>query len=358
MLTARRASLRLVVVAERGLASPSSRTWLAGGHPQADSLGHLRRPCAARYHIVREGQALEAGGLGGRHVVSVRVASKGLSDELKGGMYAVIETPTGHAYHVPLAARLAEDLRSSDIVSFTTKPEAAVRPVDRHIADVARARGGVYALNLETDVPIARSASRRLSQLERLGLAAPAGPDRWTVSPNLLKDLEERHRPAVPKHRIFIRKEPLSLADQIRHPGPVWLDRVDAASMAPYGFGAELRRATRGRSEQMRQLGIAPDDPKRHAALRELERRAVGKKIAADSGRVFVPVVPDRLRGHVQLQEAPGGGSYTVVSDGSRFAVLRTTTSLRAMQGKSVVVSRDSKARFVVRQDPDRGLGR
>jgi hypothetical protein len=33
---------------------------------------------------------------------SGRVADKGLSDELVGGFYAVVETPTRCAYHVPL----------------------------------------------------------------------------------------------------------------------------------------------------------------------------------------------------------------------------------------------------------------
>jgi hypothetical protein len=37
--------------------------------------------------------------------------------------------------------------------------------------------------------------------------------------------------------------------------------------------------------------------------------------------------------------------------------VLRTTTSMRVMQGKPIVISRNSKGRLVVRPDPDRGLG-
>ena len=356
-------SLRL---AERRSAS----SWSLSGTWQADlrelgSRGDILKQIHAaisgdrsRYHIVREGQALETGGVREAPVLTGRVASKGLSDELKGAMYAVIETPRGHAYHVPLAARLAEDIRPGDIVSFTTKPEAAVRPVDRHIAEVSRARGGVYALDVETGDPTARSAGGRLRELERFGLAKPAGPNRWTVSPNLVTQLEERARTAPAKHHLFIRKEPLSLEQQVRHPGPAWLDRVDAASLAPYGFGAELRRAARGRSEVLRQLCVAPDDPKRHAALSELDRRALGKQIAARSGQVFLSATPDRLRGRVQLAEAPGGASYAVVSDGVRFAVLRTTTLLRAMEGKAVVISRDPTGRLVVRQDIDRGLGR
>jgi hypothetical protein len=37
--------------------------------------------------------------------------------------------------------------------------------------------------------------------------------------------------------------------------------------------------------------------------------------------------------------------------------VFETTATLRAMQGKSVVVSRDSRGALVVRPDLDRGLG-
>ena len=192
-----------------------------------------------------------------------------MSDELKGRLYAVIETPTGHAVHVQLDPRSAEDLRPGDIVSVTSQPERAIRPVDRHIADVARARGGVYALDSEAVDATARAARWRLRELERLGLATPAGPGGWTLPPDLLDQLQARHRAAPPKHRLSIRKEPLSLADQIRYLGPVWLDRVDAATLAPYGFGAELRHAVQNRAETLRQLGIAPDGPSRLVALRE-----------------------------------------------------------------------------------------
>jgi type IV secretory pathway VirD2 relaxase len=92
----------------------------------------------SRYHVVREGQELPGDSGGAARVLAGRVASKGLSDELKGGFYAVIETPHGAAYHVPLDARTAEALREGDLVTFTTRPEAAVRPVDRMIAERAR----------------------------------------------------------------------------------------------------------------------------------------------------------------------------------------------------------------------------
>jgi hypothetical protein len=239
----------------------------------------------------------------------------------------------------------------------TSRRERAVRPVDRHIANVARARGGVYAHDSEAVNATERAADWRLRELERLGLAMPAGPGAWTLPADLLDQLEARHRAAPAKHRLIIRKEPLSLADQIRYLGPVWLDRVDVAALAPYGFGAELRHAVQDRAETLRQLGIAPDGPSRLDALRERERRAVGEQMAAHLGQTFVGRMPERFSGRVEIHAAPGGPAYAVISDGSRFGVMETTTLLRALQGKSVVLTRDSKGGLVVRPDRDRGLG-
>jgi hypothetical protein len=67
--------------------------------------------------------------------------------------------------------------------------------------------------------------------------------------------------------------------------------------------------------------------------------------------------MPERFRGRLEIRAAPGGSSYAVISDGSRFGALESTTTLRGMQGKSVVLSRDAKGRLVVRPDLDRGLG-
>ncbi len=310
----------------------------------------------ARYHVLRPGNALETDARCSDVAVTGRVASKGLSDELKGGFYAVIETPSGHAYHVPLNARSASDLRPGDIVSFKTKPDPPVRAIDREIAEIARVQGGSVVLGEGTDAAV-HPVARRLRELERLGLASQDGANRWRVSTNLVRELEERHRTNPPRHRVVLRKEALSVEAQVGHPGPVWLDRLRADSVAPYGFGAEAKRALAQRGHVLRQLGVQADQPNRVAALREVERRAVGREIAARSGQLFVASPPDGMRGRVELHTAHAGTSYAVVSDGSRLAVLRTTMSLRALQGKSVVLARDSKGRLVIRQDLERGLG-
>jgi hypothetical protein len=67
-----------------------------------------------RYHVVRGGQALQPDVRDGP-VVTGRVDRKGLSDELKGVFYAVVETPAGSAYLrvVVRIDRLGHELRDA-----------------------------------------------------------------------------------------------------------------------------------------------------------------------------------------------------------------------------------------------------
>jgi hypothetical protein len=284
------------------------------------------------------------------------VASKGLSDELKGSFYVVLETPTGHAYHLPLDARTAEELRPGDIVTFATRREAAVRPVDREIAQAAAARAGSYAPE-----PAADSAPhphlRRLRWLEREGLAALEAPGRWRIAPNLLQELEARHQRAPARYELRVRKEPLSLEQQIQHRGPTAIDGIKAETLSPFGFGAEMKRALEQRQAVPSKLGIRPGDPTLSPDRHELERSAVGEAFAARTRQTFIRDTPDRFRGRVQLEETRFP-DCAVVSDGLRFVVLRTSPELRAAQWKKVSLTRDSQGRVLVRTEMDKDLVR
>ena len=366
VLVARLEHLEGLALAER----VSRTSWrLAGGWQQrlrdrgarGDILQQIHAAVGgdpARYDVVRPGEALAPETSAPSRAVTGRVATKGLSDELRGRYYAVIETPTGRAYHVPIDARSAESLRPGDIVSLATPPETAVRPADRRIVEAARAGGGLYVAEPKAD-GASHPHARRLRELERLGLATAEAPGRWRVPPDLLERLVAQAREAPPRHRLVIHKEPLPLRDQISHPGPVWLDRVEATSLARYGLGGDVRRALAERREVLQRLGIAPDDPNRVAKLREMQRRALGTQIAARSGLAFLPRIPEGFRGRVQPAGSPAlSGAYTLVSDGRRFVVLRTTPALRAFMGKTVAVTRGPKGRLVVRPAPDRDRDR
>jgi hypothetical protein len=307
----------------------------------------------SRYDAVRPGEALPREPASAAPTVTSRVAGKGLSDELKGTFYAVIETPAGRAYHVPLDARSVETVGVGDLVSLATPPESPVRPVDRQIAEAARARGGVFAVDASASGD-AQGLVRRLRDLEQAGLVAAEGPAHWKVPPDLVDRLSERGRDAPPRHRLVVRKEPLSLKEQVVHRGPVWLDRIETKTLAHWGLGADVRQAVAARREALRRLGIGPDDPDRVGKVRELERRALGAEIAARSGMTFLARAPEGFRGRIQPTEGTGPPSaYAVVSDGERFVVLRATSALRALQGQSVAVARDAQGRLVVRPGPD-----
>jgi type IV secretory pathway VirD2 relaxase len=214
-----------------------------------------------------------------------RVAQKGLSDELRGSFYAVIETADGAGYHVPLGSRAAEQLRPGDLVAFSP---------------------------------------------------APAQPERSGA----------RH---APKPRAIVRPMAMPIAGQVRHRGPVWIDHVDPRSLAPYGLGADIRPHLDERQSHLRKLGIDPMDPHRIAALQELERRAVGEGMARPGiafvqatpegfrGRLEAPV------------RAADGSPYAVVSDGARIVVVPISRDARYTNGQAAEIARDDSGKLCVR---------
>jgi len=312
---------------------------------------------SSRYRIVRAGEPI----LTGLHAreepepLVGRVASKGLSDEMKGIFYAVLETPDGFAYHVPIGAKTAESIRPGELVLFGTRPELVVRPVDRRIAEIARDAGGVYALHPADEDGDRARAARRLRELEREGLVAPHGPDRWRVPADLIEKLESRPRTDPPRDRLWLKTLPLTLEEAPSRRGPVWLDQVTGDGLAPWGFGADVRRALGRRRDALRGLGIAPDDPRKNAKLREIERLAVGERMATQTGQQFLAKTPERFRGRVQA--GPEAALYLVVTDGSRFVLVPSSLELRALATKTIALSRDAQGRLTIRAD-DRDRGR
>ncbi len=308
---------------------------------------------AERFHVVRPGQGLPdgQGGVEERTLVG-RIVRKGLGDELNGRtFYAVIETSTGDAYHVTVAARAADALRVGDLVSLVTKREPAVQPVDRHLAEVAAAHRGVYELAGDADRrDVARLAARRLRDLDRAGLVASPAPGQWTVPFDLLAQLEKRHRDVPARYRLSLEAMPLGLAAQVGHRGPVWLDTLDAGRLATKGFGAEVRAALERRRQTLRELGIAPDDPQRRGKIADLERRAVGEENARRSGQLFLEgAPPPGFRG--RIEPGPERSLYLAVSDGVRFVLVKDAPEARSRTGQLVEVVRDGSGRAVLAED-------
>jgi hypothetical protein len=309
---------------------------------------------AERFRVVARGLGLPdgRGGVDERTLVG-RVVRKGLADELKGqAFYAVIEMATGDAYHVTLGARVADALRVGDLVAFATPREAAVAPIDMHIAEVSAAHLGIYELGSDSRADgVGRAASRRLRELERLGLVSSPAPGQWNVPPDLVAQLETRAREAPGRYRLSIEALPLSLDAQVARPGPVWLDTLDPARLAAKGFGAEVRAACERRCQALEELGIARSDPQRQEKIRDLERGALGRALARQNGQVFLEHAPERLRG--RLEPGPEGSAYLAVADGKHFVLISGTREARSRMGQLVDVSRDASGRLRLVEEPD-----
>ncbi|MGH7440141.1 MAG: DUF3363 domain-containing protein, partial [Polyangiaceae bacterium] len=234
----------------------------------------------------------------------------------------------------------------------------AVQPVDRHIAEVAAAHRGVYELtgNVDRRDDSAHFAPRRLRDLERAGLVAFRVPGQWSVPSDLLEQLEKRHRDAPARYRVSLEPLPLGLDAQVRERGPVWLDTLDATRLTTKGLGAEVRAALERRREELRTLGVAPDDPERGAKISDLKRRAVGREMAQQTGQQFLESAPPGFRGLVQ--RGPEGSPYLAVSDGARFVLLPATRERLALEGRTVELVRDAHGRLVDLRAPSLDRGR
>ena len=247
----------------------------------------------SRYRVVAPGQAVEPTPADPRGTLHGRIVSKGLSDELAGRYYAIVETPAGTGYHIQLDRRAAETVREGDLVAFGNGPD--------------------------------RSSS---------GAPSPA------------------------QSRVVVRKEELDLGEQVHYQGPVLLDKLANLPLAPYGFGADVRRAVDARGAALRALGIDPADPERTSKLREMERRGLGQGLAARSGQTFLADMPATFQGRVQLTERGADGTpYAVVNDGSRFVLVRAGADLRARDGQVVTFDRVRDGQWRAR-DPDIDRGR
>ncbi|MBV9949624.1 MAG: DUF3363 domain-containing protein [Myxococcales bacterium] len=314
----------------------------------------------SEFHPVRPGQGLPdgRGGIEERELVG-HVVEKGFRDELRAAdPYAILETAQGAAYHVRLGAEQARDLRQGDLVAFQTWREKAVRPADRHIAEVAQKRGGVYELAAGDEEggrkkeAAERAAPARLRELAAQGLVTERAPGQWVVPANFLAELEAR-APKTPRYRLSVKPVALSLDAQVRHPGPTWLDTLDLRELSRVGFGAEVRPLLEQRRDFVRgELGIDPDDSGKVAQLGELPRRALGRRLEEKVGEKFLEKLPADFRG--TLLGFTGEPKVGVVSNGKEFGFVPAGHQERALVGQPVIVGRGAQGQVRVTLDRER----
>lgn len=179
-------------------------------------------------------------------------------------------------------------------------------------------------------------------------------PDDRVLTPINTGIAQEERGADADRHRLLVRKQPLSLQEQVGHGGPVWLDGVDRGVLSHWGFGADVRRALDRRREALRGMGIAPDTPEERPRSENANGGRRGEEIAARTGEQFLANTPDRFRG--RLQQDSRHPTYAVVSEGTRFVLLPASDATHALAGKRVSLSRDAAGRITAHvPEADRG---
>jgi type IV secretory pathway VirD2 relaxase len=298
------------------------------------------------------------------------VRRKGLHDELRGDVYAVIETAQGRAHYVRVNSLTAEGLREGSVVRLDVSRDRTARKVDQVIQQVASQSGGIYDAKAhhrhlaETAVPaggapvdakaVVDQIVRRLERLERDRIVSRRGDGTWRVPVDLVKILSERER-SNPRFRTKVQILAGSPSRDLRHVGPTWLDTqsVTDRARAPYGFGAQVSAAVRERAAFLAELGIGGTPADRRAELRRREELALGTKLATAIGGTFVAEPAAGFRGRLLACEAgsASSGFVRVVDETTRrVALLRAADFHRALEGQVVELTRDPNGQLVARR--------
>jgi type IV secretory pathway VirD2 relaxase len=296
---------------------------------------------------------------------------KGLHDELRGDVYAVVETMRGEAAYVRLDPVASEAVTEGVVVRVAVEKQAWAKPMDRVLEQVARENGGVYdpAAHLRAlrQQPIAiggrgvpaeaviEANVRRLSRLERYRLVTRLEGGRWRVPPDLVSTLKTRE---VTHPRRFLRVQTIAppIDRQISARAPSWLDLQDTgAPRAPYGLGAELGAAIEARAAFLARIEI-PREPReqRIRALERLEQVELGRKLAAELGVTALATAPANLRGRLVACGHGGAGTpmaYVIDEATRRLVVVSLPPEAGAWSGRTVTLSRDAKGELLIRPD-------
>ncbi|HXS25743.1 MAG TPA: DUF3363 domain-containing protein, partial [Gemmatimonadales bacterium] len=154
----------------------------------------------SRYRVI-DGRSEEAS------VIGV-LRRKGLHDEQRGDMYAIVEDPSGGAHYVRINGATADRVKEGAIVRVASVRDKWTKPVDGTIAAFAADHGGIYdpkahlaALTAGRAIDHGRrvepsdlveASRRRLEWLGRQKLVAPLADGRWRVPRDLSEQLAAR----------------------------------------------------------------------------------------------------------------------------------------------------------------------
>ena len=275
-----------------------------------------------------------------RHVVG-RVAAKGMADELHDRGYLVVDGTDGRAHYVALNAKV--ELEQYPVGSVVeARGSADIRAADKNIA--ALAVDGLYRTDHHLTVAKAQAAPerdpkevvdahvRRLEALRRAGIVERVAEGVWRVPTDLPEQGRRYDAQRLGDVAVELRSH-LPIERQVRVIGATWLDQQligGASDIANNGFGGDVRKALRQRSDFLVEQGLAERHGQRVILARnrlgtlrgrEIDRAA--KTIAAETGLAHRAVADgERVTGTYRRNVQLASGRFAMLDDGMGFSLV------------------------------------
>ncbi len=285
-----------------------------------------------------------------------RVIHRGLSDEHRDRHYLIVDGIDGRVHYLDIGRGDHSEATPEDSIVCISPRNAAVRDVDRTIAEVAAGNGGIYSIDahLRHDASatqaFAEAHVRRLEAMRRAG----AGPERnadgsWTIGVDHLDQAAAyearrlRDRPVEIETLSTLPIARLGTAD-----AATWLDReIGSAAPLPLrdaGFGREVRSALDVRRQWLVEQELADADGGkvrlRVNAIMLLQRRellAAGERLAGELGKPFVEARTDSfVEGRLAKRVDLVGGRFALVEQSREFTLVPWRPVLERQLGNKV----------------------
>jgi type IV secretory pathway VirD2 relaxase len=308
-----------------------------------------------------------------RRVIEGIIRRKGLHDEQRGTLFAVVETLDGHAHYVRMSRAEAKVRLEGHFIRVSQERDPWIKPADANIITIAAANRGIYtvtahlaAIPAETVTVTEHDGSRReisaqefvaahvrrLRRLTYLREVKPGPHESWHVPSDLLQKLELREQ-TDPRSRTLIRPiTAQTLEQQRRFRGPTWLDALPpVTSVSQQGLGAATAAAVVDRRRFLAGLGLDPTNRWLGYKLRELERDDHGKIIERQQGGRYVSGIRkgEKFTARVLgVPPLPSGQRVLMLVDqtGARFSLLPRKKEYAALEGRNVAVQRQQDGRL------------
>ena len=299
-----------------------------------------------------------APGENARHVVG-RVAAKGMADELHDRGYLVVDGTDGKAHYVALNAQ--GELEQYPVGSvIEARGSAEFRAADKNIA--ALAVDGLYRTDHHLTVAKMQAAPerdpkevvdahvRRLEALRRAGIVERVAEGVWRVPTDLPEQGRRYDAQRLGDVAVELRSH-LPIERQVRVIGATWLDQQligGDSGIANNGFGGDVRKALRQRSDFLVEQGLAERRGQRVILARNLlgtlrgrEIDGAAKTIAAETGLTHRAVADgERVTGTYRRNVQLASGRFAMLDDGMGFSLVpwRPVVEQRLGQQVSAIV--------------------